>query len=100
MKRILSFFCSVCICSALARAGATYIWTAVVPAAYATPGNWSPSRSAPAPTDILQFSAGGSVTVTGVPTQTIAGLQLSGNSTVNLQSAAAATLSINGGTGL
>ncbi len=49
--------------------------------------NWTPSRTDPASCDILQFNGGVGGTITNVPTQTIAELNISGNTTVNLQSA-------------
>ncbi len=63
------------------------------------PSNWSPVRTMPASDDVLVFNPGGTITVTNVPTQTIGQLIVSGNSTVNLQSAAAIVLTIAGGDG-
>jgi len=59
--------------------------------------SWSPSRTAPATNDVLQFNVGGSVTATSVPNQTIAQLSVSGNTAVTLQPGAANTLTISGG---
>jgi hypothetical protein len=78
---------------------ATYTWSAAGTASWATASNWTPSRTTPAVTDILQFSGGGSVTVTGVPAQTIAQLFVSNNSTVAFQSSGVTTLTLAGGTG-
>jgi DNA/RNA endonuclease G (NUC1) len=51
--------------------------------------------------DVLVFNNGATTTVTGVPTQTIGQLSVSGNTTVNLQAAGVVTLTISGGgTGL
>ena len=84
----------------LAPAGTTYTWTPIITADYQIAANWSPLRTVPAPTDILVFNNGANTTVTNVPTtQTIAQLSVSGNTTVNLQAAAAATLTIGGDTG-
>jgi hypothetical protein len=76
-----------------------YTWNQTGSAAWGTAANWTPARTTPATDDELLFSAGGSVTATGVPTQTIGRLVLSNNGTVALQSGAAATLTLAGGTG-
>ena len=79
----------------------TYNWTAAGSASWAAAGSWTPARNTPAADDILIFSAGGTVTATAVPTQTIGQLSVSGSTIVNLQSAAAlTTLSIAGNTGV
>jgi DNA/RNA endonuclease G (NUC1) len=81
--------------------GATYTWNQTGTAAWTTSTNWTPTRTTPAADDVLVFNNGATTTVTGVPTQTIGQLSVSGNTTVNLQSAAAVTLTISGGgTGL
>lgn len=77
----------------------TYVWNQTGTADYATATNWTPNRTTPDPTDILEFSNGATTTVTGVTTQTIGRLLISGNTSVTLQSAATATLTIAGGTG-
>jgi SprB-like repeat protein len=83
-----------------ALAQTTYTWNQTGTASWATSTNWTPTRTTPATNDILVFSGGGTVTATGVPTQTIGRLVLSGSSAVNLQAAAAATiLTIGGGSG-
>lgn len=67
---------------------------------WAIPGNWTPARAVPTTGDILQFNDGATVTVTGVPTQTISQLLVTGNTSVNLQGASnPVTLTIAGGTG-
>ncbi len=76
----------------------TYAWIGGN-SAWTTAGNWSPTRTAPATTDILQFNSGGTVTVTAVPAQTIGQLIVSNSTTVYLQAGAANTLTIGGGTG-
>ncbi|MBN8674013.1 MAG: T9SS type A sorting domain-containing protein [Chitinophagales bacterium] len=58
--------------------------------------NWTPTRTAPATTDILQFNDGNAWTITNVPAQTIGQLSVSNNTTINLQSAATATLAVGG----
>ncbi len=77
----------------------TYTWQGADNGSWAVATNWNPTRTTPATSDILQFTDGTTKTVTAVPTQSIAKLVLAGNTTVNLQSASAATLTITGGTG-
>lgn len=77
----------------------TYVWNQTGTADYATATNWTPNRTTPDPSDILEFSNGATTTATGVTTQTIGRLLISGNTSVTLQSAATATLTIGGGTG-
>jgi hypothetical protein len=61
--------------------------------------NWSPTRSIPATTDILQFNGGGTITVTNVPAQTIGQLSVSNSTLLTLQASGANTLNITGNTG-
>lgn len=77
----------------------TYVWNQTGTADYATATNWTPNRTSADPSDILEFSNGATTTVTGVTTQTIGRLVLSNNTSVTLQSAATATLTIGGSTG-
>ncbi len=86
----------------LAASANSYVWIATGSAAWTTATNWTPTRTTPGATDVLAFSGGGSVTATGVPTQTISQLMISGNTSVTLQASAAVTLSMTGfsGTGL
>jgi hypothetical protein len=80
--------------------GTTYTWIATGTASWITSTNWSPTRTTPAATDILQFNGGGTVTVTGVPIETDAQLLVSNSTIVNLQAGAANnTLTIAGDTG-
>lgn len=76
----------------------TYTWTGGN-STWSSPTNWSPVRNVNDPADILLFNDGTTVTVTGVPSQTIGQLRLSNNTNVTLQAAAASTLTITGGTG-
>jgi hypothetical protein len=69
--------------------GGSGVWT--------TAANWTPTRSNPGTTDILQFTSG-TVTVTGVPSETDGQLLISG-ATVSLQASGTNTLTISGGTG-
>jgi CSLREA domain-containing protein len=82
-----------------ARAATSYTWNQTGTASWVTSTNWTPTRTTPAVDDVLVFNNGATTTVTNVPTQTIGQLLVSGNTTVNLQAAAAATLTIAGGTG-
>jgi len=79
---------------------ATYTWNQTGTASWATASNWTPNRTNPDIADILQFNGGGSIVVTNVPTQTIAQLLISNNTTIELQSTVAATLSIRGEAGV
>ena len=44
----------------------TYTWTGVTNTDYTVPTNWTPNRTAPDPTDILQFNNGSTDTVSNV----------------------------------
>lgn len=81
------------------NAATTYVWNQTGTADYATATNWTPNRTTLDNADILEFSNGATTIVTGITTQTIARLVLSGNTSVTLQSAATATLTLAGGTG-
>lgn len=80
--------------SASTTAAATYTWNQTGTASFTVPANWTPARNVADPTDILQFNGGGTTTVTDIPTQTIRRLTISNNTTVNLQAAATATLTL------
>lgn len=58
--------------------------------------NWTPERSTPGVNDILQFSDGGTDTITGLIAETIGQLVISNNTTVYLQASAATVLTIGG----
>ena len=64
----------------------TYTWIGLDNGAWTNRFNWSPTRTTPATTDILQFNSGETLTVTAVPTQTIRGLIISNNSNITLSS--------------
>jgi Domain of unknown function DUF11 len=66
---------------------ATYVWNHSISIDWQVANNWTPLRTTATTSDILAFNGGGSVSVTNVPTQTIAQLLLSNSSTVNLQPA-------------
>ena len=76
-----------------------YTWQQPTTGDWQSPASWTPARGTPEPGDVLVFNSAGVVMVTNVPTQTIGQLIVSGNSTVNLQSAAAIVLTIAGGDG-
>ena len=77
----------------------TYTWNQTGTASFATPANWNPTRTTPATNDILVFNGGGSIVASGLTTQTIAQLQISNSTTVELQSSGTATLTIAGSLG-
>ncbi|MBP1663186.1 MAG: hypothetical protein H6Q19_326 [Bacteroidetes bacterium] len=70
----------------------TYVWNQTTSASFTVASNWTPARTTPTANDILQFSGGGSVIVTNMPTQTINQLQVLNNSTVELRSPASSIL--------
>ncbi len=77
----------------------TYTWIGIDGAPWNVATNWSPTRTTPAINDILLFNGGGTKTVTAVPAETIGKIGISGNTTINLQSVAAAMITIMGVTG-
>ncbi|MBS1744341.1 MAG: fibronectin type III domain-containing protein, partial [Bacteroidetes bacterium] len=83
------------------NAAATYTWNGSVSTSYAVGGNWTPTRTTPATTDILIID--GAVTpaptITAFATQTIGRLALTNNAAAMLQSSAGATLTISGALG-
>ena len=75
----------------------TYTWTGGAgDGLWGSANNWSPSRSSTSVNDIMQFNSGGTITVTGVPAQTIRQLLISGNTNVTLQAGSAVSLSVSG----
>ncbi len=103
MKK-LGFVLAAAFCLALAgssvSAQTTYTWNQTGSAAWTTSTNWTPTRTTPAADDVLVFNNGATTTATAIPSQTLGQLSVSGNTTVNLQAAAASTLlTIAGGTG-
>ena len=84
----------------LAPFAATYTWNQTGTASWATDTNWTPTRTAPATSDILVFDNAATTIVTNVPTETIGQLQVSNATNVTLQAAASGnTLAISGGAG-
>jgi len=76
-----------------------YTWNQAGTGDWNVASNWTPARSAPATDDMLVFSAGDSVAVTNVPTQTIGRLVITANSTVALRCASPSALTISGRAG-
>ena len=74
--------------------GITYTWIGENNASWIVAANWSPARTTPAITDILQFNDGTIKTVTAVPTETIGKLLVSGNTNITFQAGAIATLTV------
>lgn len=78
----------------------TYTWIGANNGSWATGTNWSPTRTTPATTDILQFNSGQTLTITGVPTQTISRLIVTNNSNITLSSTVNnQSFTLNNGTG-
>lgn len=79
----------------------TYTWIGANNGSWATGTNWSPTRTTPATTDILQFNSGQTLTITGVPTQTISRLIVTNNSNITLSSTVNnQSFTLNNGTGV
>lgn len=83
------------------KGSSAYTWDGSTSSVWTDATNWTPDRNTPASNDVLTFN--GSIvatpTVTAVPTETIGQLFLTNSANVTLQSAAAVTLTISGGTG-
>jgi hypothetical protein len=103
MKRAGFFFLAAAFIvagiSLRASAQTTYTWNQAGSAAWTTSANWTPTRTTPAVDDVLVFNNAATTTATGVPTQTIGQLSISGNTNVTLQAGATATVTIAGGAG-
>jgi CSLREA domain-containing protein len=86
-----------------ATVATTYTWNGGPVASWQVATNWTPTRVLPATSDVLIFNAS-SVTVTNVPTEEIAELDLTNGATVTLKAettvpAGAKTLTVSGGPG-
>jgi len=94
MKRHLLLFTSLSLLvfTQMGLGQTTYTWIGANGGSWATSTNWSPTRTTPATNDIIQFT-GVSVTVLGVPSETIGQLNISADAVVLLSSDA--TLTIN-----
>ena len=77
----------------------TYTWSGTSGDPWTTSTNWTPTRTTPNPTDILQFNSGSSITITSVPTQTVGRFLVSDNTIVTLEAASAITLTDGNGAG-
>src|SRR5690606_24722978 len=80
--------------STITKAQETYSWIGGPSGAWTTPTNWSPERATPQPDDVLEFSSGGVVLVTDVPTQTLGMLLVQSETDVSLQASGNRTLTI------
>ncbi|RYZ55952.1 MAG: hypothetical protein EOP49_01745, partial [Sphingobacteriales bacterium] len=70
----------------------TYTWQPVTGSqSWTTAANWSPARNTPLSQDTLVFSNGGTVTATNVPTQTMNGLLVTGNTDLTLTTTSTST---------
>ena len=75
----------------------TYIWSGGASGNFQTASNWTPARTTPLSTDLIQFNS--SATVSNVSSQTIGQLTLGNNATVLLQAQTGSTssLTVSGG---
>src|SRR5262249_38226396 len=74
----------------------TYTWNQSGTASFATATNWTPARNVPTTSDVLVFNSGVTTIATGVTSQTVGQLLVSGGTNVTLQAGAAVTLTIGG----
>lgn len=72
----------------------TYTWDGGAAGDWTTASNWDPERDTPSTDDILVFNT--SAAVTGLVSETIAGLVVEGGAEVSLEAGAATTLTIDG----
>lgn len=67
----------------------TYIWNGSSSSDWQTAANWTPTRTTPATTDVLNFSASGSNrNITNIPTQTIGKMLVTGATSYSFVTAA------------
>lgn len=86
--------------NATTLAGVSYVWNRTSGThTFSTSSNWTPSRTTPDPSDVLVFNNGATLVLDGVPSQTVGQISVTGNTSVDLRSSAAATLTINGANG-
>ena len=73
-----------------------YTWNGNLNSDWQIAGNWTPTRTTPDPTDVLQFNNGINNTVTNIPTQTISRLVFTNNTTAGFaaQTGGARTLTL------
>jgi hypothetical protein len=79
--------------------GTPFTWSGPVNGNWSTAGNWTPSRTSPATSDILVFNSAAVVNLDYTSPQTISKLQVTNNSNVVFTTAAVHTLNIGGGAG-
>lgn len=78
--------------------GSTYTWNAGnVNGDWQTAANWTPVRTTPVNTDQLIFNTGENITPINIPLQTIAGLTVTANTTLNFGSGQTLTFADNNG---
>lgn len=99
LKKCGIFFLFSLLVVHLSMGQGSYNWNNAGGGDFGTTTNWTPERTTPDPGDILLFNNGGTYTVTGLPTQTIKELIITGNTNVTLSASAAATLTITGAVG-
>jgi len=76
---------------------AVYSWNRAGSQSWVTSTNWTPARSTPAAGDTLRFANGSLDTITDLPTQTIARLEVANNTTARLMTSGGShTLTIGG----
>jgi hypothetical protein len=69
-------------CAANVTTSSTYTWNGSASSNWQTASNWTPTRTTPASTDFLTFSASGSnKAITNVPSQSVGGIFVTGSST-------------------
>lgn len=83
----------------IASSQTTYTWNNAAGGQWTTSTNWTPTRTTPATSDILVFSAGASYTVTNIPSQTIGRLNVSAGTVTFSGQGGTITLTINNSTG-
>lgn len=78
----------------------TYTWNHSVSTDFTVANNWTPARTSPQITDVLQFNLNETATCINVPTQTVSRIILTNNPNISLQAAAGGkVLTISGGLG-
>lgn len=85
----------------LAWGQTTYTWNQSINTDYADAGNWTPSRSTPASTDVLVIDGSGTPTptLTNIQTESIGRLVLINSTSAAMSAIAARTLTVAGGAG-
>ena len=89
-----SSFTSVVSSSFVIQESLTYTWVGTSNGSWTDAANWSPTRTTPGTTDVIQFNNGGSLVINNLPTETIGKLLVSNSTIVKLRAAAAVTLTV------